>query len=148
MVDMRRTRSEPATRPGLSALDRERLARRYPKPRVPRPVAIGLVALVALLSVAWLVWAALVHSRPVVSAEVTTYTVVSDARIDATVTVDRPDPSVEVVCRVSAQAADFQPVGEVNLPVEATSEQIVNVDISITTLRRATTAVVRECSPA
>jgi hypothetical protein len=144
---MRRTRSEPNARPELSVADRERLARRDPKPQVPRPVVIGLVVVIALAALTWLVWSAAVHSRPAVSARVTTFTVVSDSRIDAIVTVDRPDPSVKVVCRVSAQAADFQPVGEVNLPVEAASQRVVNVDISITTLRRATTAVVRECSP-
>ena len=88
------------------------------------------------------------HSQPVVAAEVTAYTVVSDTRIDVTVTVDRPNPSVPVVCRISAQAPDFQPVGEVNLAVPATSERVVDVDVSVTTLRPATTAVVRECSPA
>jgi hypothetical protein len=143
---MRQSRSEHTLRPDLSPADRERLARRYPKPRIPRPVLIGIVAGVAAVSLAWLIWAALVHSRPAVSARVATYTVVSDTRIDATVTVDRPDPSVEVVCRVSAQAADFQPVGELNLAVEASAEKVVNLDVSITTLRRATTAVVRECS--
>lgn len=137
-----------ATRPELTAADRERLARRYPAPRVPRPLLIGIVAVLATASLSWLVWTALVHAQPVVSANVAAYTVVSDRRIDATVTIDRTDPSVPVVCRVSAQAEDFQPVGELNLSVEATTERVVNVGISITTLRRATTAVIRECSPA
>ena len=137
-----------ATGPGLTTADRERLARRYPAPLLPRPALIGIVAVVAAASLGWLIWAALVHAQPVVSANVAAYTVVSDRRIDATVTIDRTDPSVPVVCRVSAQAEDFQPVGELNLPVEATTERVVNVGISITTLRRATTAVIRECSPA
>ncbi len=137
-----------AQRAGLSEADRERLARRYPAPRLPRAALIGVVAVVAAGALGWLVWTGLVHARPVVSANVAAYTVVSDRRIDATVTVDRTDPSVPVVCRVSAQAEDFQPVGEVNLPVEATAERVVNVRVSLTTLRRATTAVIRECSPA
>jgi hypothetical protein len=145
---VRRTPTDPTTRPGLSAADRERLARRYPKPRVPRPLLIGVVAVVAAVSLGWLIWAGLVHSNPTVSARVPSYTVVSDTRIDVTVTVDRPDPSIAVVCRISAQATDFQPVGEVNLPVEPSADRVVDVEVSITTLRRATTAVVRECSPA
>jgi hypothetical protein len=108
---------------------------------------VVIVGLVATVGLGWLIWAGLVHANPAVSARVSTYQVVSDSRIDATVTVDRPDPSVPVVCRISAQAADFQPVGELNLPVEASSARVVDVDISITTLRRATTAVVRECTP-
>jgi hypothetical protein len=148
MVTMRPTRSDRTARPELTAADRERLARRYPGPRLPRPVLIGIVAVLAAGSLTWLIWTALVHSEPVVSADVASYTVVSDARIDATVIVDRPDPSIPVICRVSAQAEDFQPVGEVNLAVEATEEGVVNTTISITTVRRATTAVIRECSPA
>ena len=145
---MRVTRSDSAARPEPSAADRERLARRYPGPRLPRPVLIAIIAVVSVGSLSWLIWTALVHAEPVVSAKVAAYTVVSDSRIDATVIIDRPDPSIPVVCRVSAQAEDFQPVGEVNLPVEATAEGVVNTTISITTVRRATTAVIRECSPA
>lgn len=147
MVVMRPTRSDSAARPELNATDRERLARRYPAPRLPRALLIAVVAVVAAGSLSWLIWTALVHAEPVVSAKVAAYTVVSDSRIDATVIIDRPDPSIPVVCRVSAQAEDFQPVGEVNLPVEATAEGVVNTTISITTVRRATTAVIRECSP-
>jgi hypothetical protein len=147
MVGMRPTSSDPAARPELSAADRDRLARRYPGPRLPRPVLVGIIAVIAAGSLTWLIWTALVHAEPVVSAEVAAYTVVSDSRIDATVIVDRPDPSIPVVCRVSAQAEDFQPVGEVNLAVPATADGVVNQTISITTVRRATTAVIRECSP-
>lgn len=131
----------------LSAADRERLARRYPKPLIPRLLIVAVIAVIAAGSLFWLVRTAAVHSQPVVTAKVTGFTVVSDTRIDATVTVDRADPSVAVVCRVSAQATDFQPVGEVNLAVPPTSARVVDADVSITTLRRATTAVVRECSP-
>ncbi|HEU5484413.1 MAG TPA: DUF4307 domain-containing protein [Microlunatus sp.] len=140
--------TDRSARPQLSAADAERLARRYPKPRLPRWLLVVLVAVLAAVSLGWLIWAATVHSNPAVSGNVPSYVVVSDTRIDVVVTVDRPDPSIPVVCRVSAQAADFQPVGEVNLAVEATAERVVDVDVSITTLRRATTATVRECSPA
>jgi hypothetical protein len=145
IVGMRPTRSDHAT---LAVADRDRLARRYPAPRVPRPLVIAIVAVVAAGSLTWLIWTALVHAEPVVSAKVAAYTVVSDSRIDATIIIDRPDPSIPVVCRVSAQAEDFQPVGEVNLPVKGTADGVVNTTISITTVRRATTAVIRECSPA
>jgi hypothetical protein len=144
---VRTPRTDPSRRPELSLADRERLARRYPGPRIPRPVLVAVVAVVAAVGLAWLLWTASVQSRPVVSASVAAFTVVSDSRIDATVTVDRPDPSVPVVCRVSAQAPDFQPVGEVNLRVEPSQYAVVDVPVSITTLRRATTATVRECSP-
>ena len=81
MVGMRPTRSDHAT---LAAADRDRLARRYPAPRLPRPLVIAIVAVVAAGSLTWLIWTALVHAEPVVSAKVAAYTVVSDSRIDAT----------------------------------------------------------------
>lgn len=141
------SRSSPAARPQLGAADRERLARRYPKPRIPRPLFIAIVAVIAALSLTWLVRTALYHAAPVVSAQVPGYTVVSDTKITVTVTVDRPDPSIPVACRVLAKAVDFQPVGELIVPFEATDDQIVNQTVTITTVRRATTAVVSECSP-
>src|SRR5690349_22188176 len=61
MGRMRETRSDAAARPEPSAADRERLARRYPGPRLPRPVLIGIVAVVAVGSMTWLIWTALVH---------------------------------------------------------------------------------------
>lgn len=145
---MRDRRAQTTSRPDLSPADQQRLAARYPRPRLPRGALVGIVAAVAAVFLGWLIWAATVHANPVVSAQVPAYRVVSDSRIDVTVTIDRPDPSVKVICRISAQAEDFQPVGEVNLPVEATADRVVNAKVSITTLRRATTAVVRECSPA
>ena len=60
----------------------ERLRRRYPRRRVPRPllfVAIGVGVAVAL---GWLVWAALFHSQPAVAAQVSAYSVVSDTAIE------------------------------------------------------------------
>lgn len=106
-----------------------------------------MVAVLAAVSLTWLVRTALHHAEPVVSAQVPGFTVVSDAAIKVTVTVQRPDPSIAVNCRVSAQAADFQPVGELNVPFEATADKVVNQTVTIKTVRRATTAVVSECSP-
>lgn len=144
---MNQPRSDPAARPRLSAADRERLARRYPKPRLPRPLLIAIVAVIAALSLTWVIRTALHHAEPVVSAQVPGYTVVSDTKITVTITVDRPDPSIPVACRVSAKAVDFQPVGELIVPFEATDDKVVNQTVTITTVRRATTAVVTECSP-
>ncbi len=90
----------------------ERLRRRYPKPRVPRPAKVALVGLGVAIAMSWLIWAALVHSRPAVAAQVAAYTVTSDTAISVTISVDRRDPSVPVTCRLIAQAADFQPVAE------------------------------------
>lgn len=55
-----------------------RLSRRYPRRRVPRAVVIGLVAAGTALGLGWLVWAALAHASPAVSAQVSAFEIVSD----------------------------------------------------------------------
>ena len=123
----------------------ERLRRRYPPPRLPRPVLVALVAVGAAVGMAWLIWAALVHANPAVSADVSSFEVVSDTRMKVTMTVQRSDPSAPVTCRVIAQATDFQPVAEREVPVEASQAELVDVTLELTTLRRATSASVSGC---
>jgi len=124
----------------------ERLRRRYPKPRMSRPLLVSLISIGVLLALTWLVWTALLHSRPVVAAEVVTLRIDSDRSVSATISVERRDPSKPVTCRVLAQAADFQPVGEQLVPVAASSDHLVNASVVLTTLRRATGVVVRGCT--
>jgi Domain of unknown function (DUF4307) len=126
----------------------ERLLRRYPKPRMPRPLLVGLISVGVALAVTWLIWTALRHSQPAASAQVQAYQITSDTSVSVTLSVQRPDPSVPVTCRVLAQAADLQPVGEQQVPVAASTHQIVNVNLVLTTLRRATAVVVRGCTVA
>jgi hypothetical protein len=125
----------------------ERLRRRYPPPLLPRPVLIIAVSVLAAFFLGWLIWAGLVHASPAVSANVSSYQVVSDREIIVTVTVQRPDPSIAVVCQVVAQASDFTNVGSVDqLKVGPRPERIVDVRITLKTLRRATSASVKSCS--
>jgi hypothetical protein len=124
----------------------ERLRRRYPPPRIPRGVLIALVSILAVALLSWVIWSATLQSRPAVSGNVTAYTVQSDARISVTLTVDRPDPSVAAVCRVVAQAVDFELVAEQQVPVPPDQARVVNITLELTTLRRATSASVRECT--
>jgi hypothetical protein len=124
----------------------ERLRRRYPKPRTPRPVLVGLIVVGVVLALTWLVWTALLHSRPAVNAEVVAFRIDSDTSVSATISVERRDPSVPATCRVLAQAADYQPVGEQQLPIAAGTDRLVEASLVFTTLRRATTVVVRGCT--
>lgn len=124
----------------------DRLRRRYPPPRVPKGAKIALVAVGVAIALSWLVWAALVHARPAVSAQVLSYTVTSDTTIAVVMTVDRRDASTPVTCRVIAQSADFQTVGEQQVAVPATAARVVNVDVNLTTLRRATAPSVKGCT--
>jgi uncharacterized protein (DUF58 family) len=123
----------------------ERLRRRYPKPWMPRPLLLGLIGVGVVIALTWLVWTALLHSRPVVAAQVVTLRIDSDTSVSATISVERRDPSLPVTCRVLAQAADFQPVGEEQVSIPASSDHLVDVSLMLTTLRRATAVVVKGC---
>jgi len=123
----------------------ERLRRRYPKPRVPRPLMVALIGVGVVLGLTWLVWTALLHSRPTVAAHVQAFDITSDSSVSVTLAVERRDPAVPVTCRVLAQAVDFQPVGEQEVPVAASSNRVVDVNLVLTTLRRATAVVVKGC---
>ena len=126
----------------------ERLSRRYPKSRMPRPLLVGLISVGVVLAMTWLVWTALLHSRPAVAAHVQAFRIDSDTAVSVTITVERRDPSVPATCRVLAQAVDFQPVGEQQVPVAAASDRVVEVTAALTTLRKATAVVVRGCTVA
>ena len=113
---------------------------------MPRPLLIALVGVGVTIAVSWLVWSALFHSRPAVVAQVAAYTVLSDTSIALTLTVERRDPSQPVTCRVLAQAADFQPVAEEEVAVEASTATVVDKPVTLVTLRRAATVVAKGCT--
>ncbi|HLT59542.1 MAG TPA: DUF4307 domain-containing protein [Microlunatus sp.] len=135
--------TQPVSQPDAEAA--ERIRNRYPRSRVPRPVVVALVGLLALVGLGWLVWAATVHSQPPVSGRLAAYRVVSDAETEVTLTVDRPDPSVPARCLVIAQAVDFERIGEVEVDVPPSSHRLVDLTLTIKTLRRATSASVDSC---
>jgi Domain of unknown function (DUF4307) len=124
----------------------ERLRRRYPPPRLPRPVLIALVALLVAVAGWWLVTTAWQRARPPISAEVTTFQVETDTKINVTLTVERPDPSLPVTCRVVAQANDAGIVGEQAVTVPAAADNRMDLSVTLITLRRAVSAEVRGCS--
>ena len=138
--------SEPSTVDPAAAA--ERLALRYPGPRVSRRTKTVLVGIATLVALGWLVWAALLHATPTVSGQVAGYRVVSDTSMEVRVTVQRSDPSRPATCRLLAQSTDFQPVAETTMQVAASEYEVVDVDVTLTTLRRATSATVRGCSAA
>ena len=126
----------------------ERLRRRYPKPRMPRPLLVGLISVAVVLALTWLVWTALRYSQPAVAAQVQAFDITSDTSVAVTISVQRPEPSVPVTCRVLAQAADFQPVGEQQVSVAPSTRQLVDVSLVLTTLRRRTALVIKGCAVA
>jgi hypothetical protein len=108
-------------------------------------VLVGLVALGSAVGMAWLVWAALAHATPAVSAQVSSFAITSDTSMTVTMTVQRSDPSVAATCRVIAQSTDFQPVAEREVAVEPSHVKLADITLELTTLRRATSASVSGC---
>ena len=107
---------------------------------------IVLIGLGVAVAFGWLIWVALFHSQPAVTAQVSAYSVVSDTAIDVTLTVDRRDPAQPVTCRVLAQAADLSNVGEKHVAVGAATARVVDLKLTLVTLRRATVATVEGCT--
>lgn len=135
----------PAAR--TAAETAERLRRRYPSSRVPRPLRFLGVGVLAAVFLGWVFWTASVHASPAVSGQVLSFRVLSDREISVTLSVDRPDPSRSVTCHIVAQASDFSQVGSVDaLEVGPRPERVVDVTTTIKTLRRATSASVNRCT--
>lgn len=123
----------------------ERIRNRYPRSRLPRPVVVALIGLLALAGVGWLIWVATVHAQPAVSGQLAGFRVVSDSSVEVTLTVERPDPAVTARCLVIAQSMDFERVGEIEVEVPASRHQLVDLPVTIKTLRRAISASVDSC---
>jgi hypothetical protein len=113
---------------------------------MPRPLLVGLIGAGAVLALTWLVWTALLHSRPAVAAQIVSFRIDSDTSVSATISVERRDPSLPASCRVLAQADDYQAVGEQQVPIAASTNRVLEANITFTTLRRATTVVVKGCT--
>lgn len=130
----------------MSSTAAERIAQRYPKPRVPRWLVAVIVALLAVLGVAWLVTTALRQATPPVAADIVTFEIVSAREATFTMTVQRTDPTREVTCEVIAEAPNHERVGELlDFRVPGTEQTLVSVSGTVPTFREATTVFLNGC---
>lgn len=125
---------------------RARLARRYPRSRLSRRVGVVVVALLAAVGLAWTVWAGLDMATPAVSGRVDTYEVVSDTEVLFTLSVERPDPSQPAMCRVIAQAANFERVGELSVEVPPGDVELIRLEGRMRTFRPAVSVSLDGCT--
>ncbi|SPD88967.1 conserved protein of unknown function [Micropruina glycogenica] len=131
----------------ITEADRERVRRRYPKQRFS-PAVLAVLGLVVLALVAYVVWVATSRANPQVSGRIDTFAVVSDNEMTATLTVDRPDPSVAAKCFVIVQAVTYDRVGELWVQVPPGTERLTTVPVSVRTFKRGTAITVESCGPA
>jgi len=130
---------------GPAAAARAAMPERYGPPRRGRRLAVLVgAAVVTVGGLVWLLWAASLQATPDVAAGVTGFEVVSDARTDVTLEVERR-VSGAVRCSVYAQAPDTSIVGEREVRLDAAEPGTVTTTVGIATERRATSATLREC---
>ncbi len=119
---------------------------RYPVRR--RPLWIPLAIVLAVIGIGWLAWAGWYGATGTVTARVDAFTVLSDTRIEVTVTVDRPITDVAAACQLFAQATTYERVAELPFTVEKGGDRLTTRTYTLNTIRRATTADVEGCRAA
>jgi hypothetical protein len=123
-----------------------RLAERYGAPsRARRPLLLGLVGVLVVVTVAWLAWAGLFQGHRVVTSQLDGYHVQGPHAATVTFTVVRRDPQVRASCLVRAFAADHAVVGELTVPVTS-GPATRRVSRTVRTERRATGLDVVGCT--
>ena len=122
------------------------LAERYGTPsRARRPLVIAGILTLALVGLAWLLWAVLFHGRPQVTSQMVGFRIDGQHSAVARYTVVRRDASVPASCLLRAYADDHSVVGELTVPVESASTA-VTVSSTVRTERRATTVDLVGCT--
>ena len=126
--------------------DIDRIARRYPPFRVRGPLVRAIIALAVVLGLGWYLQMAVRNSeRPPVEATLTAHWVIDDQRAGFELLVGRPDPSRPAVCRVRAQAQNYEHIGDAEVAVPASDQEVVKVTGSLRTVREADAVYVEGC---
>jgi Domain of unknown function (DUF4307) len=122
------------------------LAQRYGTDRTQRrPLLVSLVVVLAGAGLAWVVWAMLIHGRPLARSELVSFETPTEHAVTATVTVVRRDDDVEASCLLRASADDHSIVGELNFTVDASEAATATLTREIRTERRATAVELIGC---
>ncbi|MDO5735704.1 MAG: DUF4307 domain-containing protein [Propionibacteriaceae bacterium] len=129
----------------LSDEDRARIAARYPSRR-PLDMIVAAVAILALLgALGIVVVAGLERANPPVAGMVRQFDVTSPQEIAVTIVVQRSDPGQAATCSLSAQAVSFEYVGELDVEIPPGTETLTRVDLTMKTLKEATSVSVERC---
>ena len=116
---------------------------RYPQRR--RRLWIPAALVLAVIGGGWLAWAGWYGATGTVTARVDAFTVLSDTRIEVTVTVERPSPDSVAACQLFAQAVTYERVAELPVTVPAGGTRLTTSTYTLNTIRRATAADVERC---
>lgn len=125
--------------------DQARIAARYPKAS-PIDYVLGIGAGIALLGAIGLVVAnGIAQSNPPVAGVIRSFEVVSPSEVTAELVIQRDNPADAVECRVNAQAYTYEKVAEDIIAVPPGTDTLTSVDISLKTIKEATTINLDAC---
>jgi hypothetical protein len=129
--------------PGLTPEQATLLRERYGPARRHSVTARIAVFVVVVAFLAWVVWAALLHSAEALRWRDLGYRDVTDRSIVLTFSVDKP-PGQTVVCTLQALDTTGDVVGEKRVDVGG-ADRTVTVTYPVSTIRRPTTVTVSGC---
>lgn len=125
--------------------DAQRIAKRYPKRSLWDYLVFGLLALGVGVAIYSALASGLVRSNPPAQATVHSFQVVSVNRIDVEILVQRTDPSKTAECKLIAQAASYDRVGELLVEVPPTSDFTSSHRFSLNTIKEPVAVDVQGC---
>ncbi len=126
--------------------DIDRIARRYPGGAARAAVLRVVIAVAVVAALGWYLQVAFRNSqRPPVEATLTAHWVVDDQRAGYTLQVARTDPSRTAVCTVRAQAQNYEHIGDADVTIAPSDQQVVTVSGTLRTVRRADAVYVEGC---
>lgn len=129
----------------VTQTDDARIAARYGK-RSPLDLVLAIVGGLAVLGAIGLVIATgLTRSNPPVAGMVRSFEVVSPSEITAELVIQRETPADAVECRLFAQAPSYETVAEDVVRVEPGTEHLTTVNVSLQTVKEATSISLDAC---
>lgn len=125
--------------------ERARISARYPG-RSPVDVIVSVVAMLILVAALGIVVVAgIQRADPPVEGMVRQFDVTSPQEMAVTIVVQRSDPSTAATCFLFAQAVSFERVGEIEVDVPPGTEVLTRVELTMKTLKEATSVSVERC---
>ncbi|WOP17457.1 DUF4307 domain-containing protein [Raineyella sp. LH-20] len=126
--------------------DIARIARRYPGGAGRATLLRVVIAVAVVVALGWYLQLALHNSqRPPVEATLTAHWVIDDQQAGFTLQVARTDPHRAAVCTVRAQAQNYEHIGDAEITVPPADQEVVTVDGTLRTVRRADAISVAGC---
>ena len=133
------------TMDGVTSQDEARIAARYPKRSAVDYLIGGGAALAVLGVIVLVIVTGITRANPPVAAMVRDFDVISPTKVVAALVIQRRDPSTLVECNIYAQATSYEKVAEQLVKVPAGTEVLTTVDVTLTTVKEATSLSIEGC---